>query len=96
MKINGLAILLIGCGVLIVIDKLGLGLGSLMGFIIPIGLTVLGYISIRNGSKFFGWVLLVIGIISLMGKFSGIIGLAIAAGLIYYGVTLVKDRSKVY
>ncbi len=96
MRINGLAILLIGCGALIILDELGLGLGSLMSFIIPIGLTVLGYISIRNGSKFFGWVLLVIGIISLMGKFSGIIGLVIAAGLIYYGITLLKDRSKVY
>ena len=96
MRINGLAVLLIGCGTLIILDKLGLGLGSLMGFIIPVALTVLGYISIKNGSKFFGWVLFLIGIISLMSKFSGIIGILIAAGLIYYGVTLLKDRSKVY
>ena len=96
MKVNGLAVLLIAVGALIILDKVGFGLGSLMSFIIPVALVVLGYISIKNGSKFFGWLLLVIGLICLIGKLSGIIGILIAAGLIYYGVTLLKNRSKAY
>lgn len=96
MRINGFTVLLIVVGALIILGKLGLALGSLMSFIIPVALGILGYISIKNGSKFFGWLLLVIGLICLLGKLSGIIGILIAAGLIYYGITLLKKRSKIY
>lgn len=100
MRMNGktgFALLLIAFGALLLLDKLGLGLGWIMGYIIPIGLVGLGYIGIKNGSKFFGWVIFIIGLIALLGKFAGLIGFLVAAGLIVYGVSLLKkDNNKVY
>jgi hypothetical protein len=93
MKINrntGWALFLIACGGLILLGKLGFGLGSLMGILFPLAMIGLGYIGIRNGSKFFGWAVLVIGLLALLGKFSGLFAILIAAGLIGYGVTLLK------
>lgn len=97
MSINrkmGLALLLIVFGILLLLDKVGFGLGWLMGYIIPIALVGLGYIGIRNGSKFFGWLFFVIGLIALLGKFSGLIGFAIAIGIILYGVMLLRKESR--
>lgn len=96
MRLNGnrgLAIFLIGCGALILLDKAGFGLGSLLGYIIPAVIMILGYIGIKNGSKFFGGVFFILGLIILLGMFSGIIGFIIAAGMIFYGVSLLRKRS---
>jgi len=95
-KRNMWALILIGFGLLVILDWFGLGLGNLMGWIFPLALIGLGYIGIKNDRSFFGWLLLVIGLISLMGKFAGIMGLIIAAALIWYGVTLLRKGRKVY
>lgn len=98
MKLNGnsgLALLLIGCGALILLGKFGLGLGYLMSFLFPIALLGLGYIGIRNGSRFFGWVIFVIGLIALIGKFSGLFAILFAAGLIIFGVSLLKKKQRI-
>lgn len=94
MKMNGkygFAILLIAFGTLILIGKLGFVFGSLLGYLVPIAMVALGYIGIKNGSRFFGWVILIIGLIALMGKFAGVIGFIIAAGLIIYGFSLLRQ-----
>ncbi|TMV46398.1 hypothetical protein FE783_25860 [Paenibacillus mesophilus] len=99
MKLNsksGLAILLIGCGALILLGKIGLGLGFLMSYLFPIALLGLGYYGIRNGSKFFGWVLFVIGLFALIGKFSGLFAIIFAAGLIYFGFTILKKKQSMF
>ncbi|MFK7697518.1 LiaF transmembrane domain-containing protein [Paenibacillus sp. HJGM_3] len=99
MKINrnsGWALFLIACGALILIGKLGFGLGHLMSYLFPIAMIGLGYLGIRNGSKFIGWVILVIGLLALLGKFSGLFAILIAAGLIGYGVTLLKRNPGVH
>ncbi|RKN65489.1 LiaF transmembrane domain-containing protein [Paenibacillus ginsengarvi] len=95
MKLNGksgLAILLIGCGALILLGKIGLGLGFLMSYLFPIALLGLGYYGIRNGSKFFGWVIFVVGLIALLGKFSTLFAIIFAVGLIYFGFTILKKK----
>lgn len=99
MKLNGKsgwALFLIGCGVLILLGKLGLHFGYLMSFLFPIALVGLGYIGIKNGSKFFGWVIFVIGLIALLGKFSGLFAFLFAAGLIYFGVSMLKKKPSAY
>jgi len=99
MKLNNnslFALLLIGCGVLILLGKIGIGFGSVAGLVIPIALIVLGYIGIKNGSKFFGWVFLVFGLIALLGKLSGFLGILFAIALIYFGISMLKNRSRVY
>lgn len=93
---TGFALLLIAFGILLLLNKFGLGLGWLMGYIIPLAMVGIGYIGIKNGNKFFGWLIFIIGLIALLGKFSGIIGFVVAAGLIIYGVSLLKqDRRAV-
>jgi len=90
----GLALLLIVFGVLLLLDKIGPGLGWLMGYLVPIAVTALGYIGIRNGSKFFGWLFFIIGLIMLFGKFAGLIGFLIAVGIIAYGISLLRKESR--
>ncbi|GAA3409532.1 hypothetical protein ACFFNY_09995 [Paenibacillus hodogayensis] len=95
MKLNsksGLAILLIGCGALILLGKIGLGLGFLMSYLFPLALLGLGYYGIRNGSKFFGWAIFAVGLLALVGKFSGLFAIIFAVGLIYFGVTVLKKK----
>ncbi|PYI50887.1 LiaF transmembrane domain-containing protein [Paenibacillus flagellatus] len=95
MKLNknsGLAILLIACGALILLGKVGFGIGHLMSYLLPVAMLGLGYLGIRNGSKFFGWVIFVIGLFALIGKFSGLFAILFAAGLIYFGITILKKK----
>lgn len=93
---SGFAILLIGCGALILLDKLGFGLGHLMGYIIPLAMVLLGWVGVQRGSKFFGWLLMIVGAIILFGKFSSLIGFLIAVGMIVYGVSMLRKRASHY
>lgn len=89
---SGFAVMLIALGVILLIGKLG-GLGWLMSYIVPIAMVGLGYYGIRNGSKFFGWLIFIIGVIALLGKFAGLIGFLIAAGFIVYGISLLRKNA---
>lgn len=96
MKLNrnsGFALLLIVFGVLILFGKLGFIVGSLFGLILPIAMIALGYYGFRSGKKVLGGFVALVGIIILLGKLSGIIGFIIAAGLIIYGLSLLKKKS---
>lgn len=88
---GGLAILLIGSGALILLAKFGIG-GALAGFLFPLLLIGLGYYGIRRGSKFFGWVLFIIGLFSLLSKFSGLFIILFAAALIVFGVMMLREK----
>lgn len=90
---SGFAMFLIACGALILLDKLGLGFGHLMGWLIPLAMVGLGYYGIKNGKTFFGWVVIVLGAIILLGKFSSLIGILVAIGLIGFGVSRLKNSS---
>jgi predicted membrane protein len=92
---NGFAFLLIALGALIVLDRFGLGFGWLMGLLVPLAMIGLGYVGVRNGSKFIGWIVLIIGLFVLLGKLSGLLWIAFAVGFIVYGLSLLKKSSKV-
>lgn len=92
-KHSGLALLLIACGALILLGKLGFGLGNLLSYLFPIVMVGLGYYGIRNGNKFFGWVIFVVGLLALLSKFSGLFVILFAAALILFGVSLLKKKS---
>jgi lia operon protein LiaI len=89
---SALAIILIGCGALILLDKIGWGLGHLMGLIIPLAMLAFGYIGWANGRKWIGGILMFLGAIILLGKISGLIGLIAAITMIWWGVTMLKRR----
>ena len=88
---NGFALFLIGCGVLILLDRLGLGLDNILGFLFPFALIFFGYIGIKNNRNLIGWGLIIFGIIILVGKLTGLIGWLIAGGLIVYGIYMLKE-----
>ena len=94
-RTTGFAFLLIGFGVLILLDRLGIGLGNLMGYLFPILLMVLGYIGIKNNRSLIGWGLMILGIIILLSKLSGLIGWIVAGAMIVYGIVILR-RGKVY
>jgi lia operon protein LiaI len=90
---SGLALILIALGALILLDFIGFGLGNILGFLVPAAMVALGYIGIKRGRSFIGWVLVIIGLISLLGKMSGFFGLIIAGAFIYFGYTMLKRSS---
>lgn len=96
MKINkntGFALMLILFGVMILFSSLGINiLGGLMGYLVPIAMIALGWYGIKRGSNFFGWIILVIGIIALLGKLTWLFGLLLAVGIIAVGVSMLKKR----
>lgn len=91
-KGNTLAIVLIVLGGFLLLGKLGFLFGGLLGYLLPIGLIALGYYGIKAGNKFFGWMFIIIGAISLMGKFSWLFSIIIAVGLIFWGVSLLSSN----
>lgn len=94
-KTSGLAVLLIVIGALLLLDKIGFGLGDLLEFLFPVLLIGLGGLGILNGKKWIGWTLLIIGCIMLLGHLSGLIGFIIAIVLIVYGFRLLKRRGNI-
>ncbi|WP_054958243.1 LiaF transmembrane domain-containing protein [Paenibacillus dakarensis] len=93
---NGFGILLVALGALVLLGVLGPLLGWLFKLIIPVAMIALGYYGIRRGNKFFGWIVLVIGVMSLIGKLSFIIGPILGIVLIAYGVSRLKNGHRRY
>jgi lia operon protein LiaI len=89
---SGFSFFLIGCGALMVLDKIGFGLGHLFSYIIPLAMLIFGYIGFQGGKRIFGGALMLIGAMILFGKLSGVFGLILAIVLIVYGVSLLKKR----
>lgn len=89
---SGFAFFLIGCGALMVLDKIGFGLGHLFSYIIPLAMLIFGYIGFQGGKRIFGGALMLIGAMILFGKLSGVFGLILAIVLIVYGVSMLKKR----
>lgn len=93
---NGIGILLIALGALVLLGVLGPLLGWLFSLLIPVAMIALGYYGIRRGNTFFGWIVLVIGVLSLLGKLSWIIGPILGIVLIVYGVSRLKNGRRRY
>ena len=89
---SGFAFFLIGCGALMVLDKIGFGLGHLFSYIIPLAMLIFGYIGFQGGKRIFGGALMLIGAMILFGKLSGVFGLILAIVLIVYGVSMLRKR----
>lgn len=89
---NGLALVLITMGGLILLGRFGLHtghmVGFLLGYLVPIAMIVLGYIGILNKRPIIGSLLGIIGLTIILGKLSGLIGMAIAVAMVIYGITI--------
>ena len=89
---NAFALILIGCGALILLGKLGPVLGWIISLLVPIALLAFGYLAIKNGKNFIGTVLMVLGAIMLFGKLIPLIGLVVAILLIGFGISMFKKK----
>ncbi|MEC0246499.1 LiaF transmembrane domain-containing protein [Paenibacillus chitinolyticus] len=88
----GLAIVLIAFGAWLILSKLGIHLGPIMSYLIPIGMIVVGYFGIQRGSKL-GWVIALLGIFALLGKMTTLFIILIAVAMIAFGVSMLKGTS---
>ncbi|WEK55152.1 MAG: hypothetical protein P0Y55_03555 [Candidatus Cohnella colombiensis] len=91
---NGLAVVLIGLGGLIILGKFGFGLGTLFGLIVPILVILLGGVAWRNGNKLLGGIIAVIGGIILLGKLSFLFVWIAAIALIVFGLSMLRGQSR--
>jgi hypothetical protein len=89
---NGLAMLLIGFGVLLVLGKLGI-FGFLMGLLIPILVVGLGVMAWRNGNRLLGGIIGLVGAMMLLGKLSFLFVWVAAIALIVFGVSMFRRKS---
>ncbi|KOP66534.1 LiaF transmembrane domain-containing protein [Paenibacillus solani] len=88
---NGMSILLIGLGILVLLGVFGPLLGWLFSLLIPVLIIALGYYGIRRGNTLMGWVVLGIGLVWLMSKLSWVLAPILGIILIVYGVSRMKN-----
>ncbi|MFC3747937.1 MULTISPECIES: hypothetical protein [Paenibacillus] len=89
---NGLAIVLIVIGALML---MGIALPLIHGMfrlLFPVLLVVLGYYGIKRGHKLIGWVVLFVGVMSLIAKLSWIIGPLLGIALVVWGISVLKGK----
>ncbi|OAB46315.1 LiaF transmembrane domain-containing protein [Paenibacillus glacialis] len=95
-KGNGLAIVLIAVGALMILGIFGPLMGKLFGLIFPIILIALGYYGVRRGKVLIGWIILAIGILSLIAKLSWLIGPILGIAVLLFGISLLKNKRSNY
>lgn len=94
-KRNGLALVIIGLGILVLFNGFGaisFGLSKLMGYLIPVLVMLLGYVGMKNGKTFIGGGMFVIGLIILLGKLSWLISIIFALAIIAFGFSMLKSK----
>ncbi|CAM3120822.1 hypothetical protein PASE110613_17555 [Paenibacillus sediminis] len=93
---GGFAALMIVLGVLILLGKFTPLFSGLIGIAMALIMIALGYYGIRNGKALIGWIVLIIGVLSLMSKLVWVIVPLLAIGLIIYGFSVLKDNCRQY
>lgn len=87
------ALLLIAFGGLVILGKLGIGLGFIMGLLIPVLVILLGVAAWRNGNRMLGGVIAVIGGFMLLGKLAGFLVWIAAIAAILVGISWLTRSS---
>ncbi|AIQ65519.1 hypothetical protein PSTEL_22775 [Paenibacillus stellifer] len=91
-KGNGLAVILIAIGAIML---LGMALPLIHGIfrlLFPVILVVLGYYGIKSGRKLIGWIVMFIGVMSLIAKLSWLIGPLLGLALVVWGISVLKGK----
>ncbi|WP_027094700.1 LiaF transmembrane domain-containing protein [Cohnella thermotolerans] len=92
-KGNGLAVVLIVIGILLLFGKLGHLFGFIISLLIPVLVIGLGVMAWQRGNRIVGGVLAVIGGFMLLGKLSAIIFWIAVIGLIVFGISMLGKKS---
>lgn len=88
-----MALLLIAFGALVILGKLGLGLGFFIGLLIPILIILLGVAAWNNGNRMLGGIIVVIGGFMLLGKLSGLLVWIAAIAAVLVGISWLTRSS---
>lgn len=91
-----LGIFIMVFGIVLLFGQLGINIGWIIGLIIPIYFIYKGWQLFTGGNSTFkkglGVILMAVGALWLTGMLPVILGLVIAAFLIYYGVKMIKNH----
>lgn len=91
-----LGIVLVIVGGLMLLGQLGINVGWIVALVIAGFLIFKGWSMYKNGEsngkRGFGIFLMVIGLLWMTGLLHIVLGLAIAAGIIYFGWKILKDK----
>lgn len=71
---------------------LGFITGTIMSYLIPVIMIAIGYYGIKRGNALFGYIILIIGVLYLLGKLAWIIGPLLAIGLIVFGISMLRGK----
>ncbi|MFP4976911.1 hypothetical protein ACE6ED_16010 [Paenibacillus sp. CN-4] len=93
-KGNGLAIVLIGLGALMLLGMLAPLVHGLFRMLFPVLLIALGYYAVKSGRKFIGWAVMFVGVMSLIAKLSWLIGPLLGLGLVVIGISVLKGGGR--
>jgi|GEM_PF-404494 len=88
---NGMAVLLITLGVVLILAKLGV-FHFLLGLLIPILIIGLGVMAWTSGRKIIGGVIVLIGALMLIGKLAPLLVWIAAIALIVYGISMLRRK----
>ncbi|MRN56433.1 LiaF transmembrane domain-containing protein [Paenibacillus monticola] len=91
---NGLAIVLIAIGAIMLMGVLPHLIHGIFGILFPVLMVALGYYGIKSGHKIIGWVVLFIGIMTLISKLSWIIGPLLGIALVVWGISVLKGKRR--
>jgi len=88
----GLILLLVGA--LVLLDKLGIDFGDMLRFLIPGAIMLYGAKKVisGSGSKFWGGLIFLFGLLMLVGKLHLLMSSLLAIGIIYAGYRLLRHR----
>ncbi|GIO15943.1 hypothetical protein J19TS2_54980 [Cohnella xylanilytica] len=91
-KGNGLAVILIVIGILLLFGKLGNLFGFIISLLIPVLIIGLGVMAWRRDNRIVGGILAVIGGFMLLGKLSAVIFWIAVIGLIVFGISMLGRK----
>jgi len=91
-KGNGLAVILIVIGILLLFGKLGNLFGFIISLLIPVLIIGLGVMAWRRDNRLVGGILAVIGGFMLLGKLSTVIFWIAVIGLIVFGISMLGRK----
>ncbi|SEU20800.1 hypothetical protein [Paenibacillus sp. NFR01] len=89
---NPLAIVLIVIGAIMLLGILPKLIGGIFAILFPLLFVALGYYGIKRGHKFIGWIVLIIGLISVIGKLAWLIGPLLGIALVVWGISVLKGK----
>jgi lia operon protein LiaI len=88
----GLVLLLVGA--LVLLDQFGIDSGDVLGILIPVVIMLYGAKKVMSGSgsRFWGMLVFLFGLLMLIGKLELLFHNLLAIGIIYLGYRLIKRR----